>query len=259
MSIGWAAVQEVVMTRRVVVSGGGTGIGRAVVQRLATDGDSVTIIGRRTEVLQATADEINTKIGVDRVTTATADLTEPDQVESVTAQITADGPVDVLINNAGGIPSHASADLTDIANTYTDTFKLNVVTAVLLTEALTPHLTRPGGRIISISSIAGLRGAGPYGAAKAALHGWSLGLAQQLAAEGITVNIVAPGFVPDTEFWTDRLNPKLEAERIAEIPLGRAGTPDDIAAGIAYLASPEAGWTTGQILQINGGVLLGRG
>ncbi|WP_306306516.1 SDR family NAD(P)-dependent oxidoreductase [Nocardia veterana] len=97
----------------------------------------------------------------------------------------------------------------------------------------------------------------PYGAAKAALHGWSMGLAQQLAPQGITVNVVAPRFVPDTEFWADRLTPELEADRVSQIPLGRAGTPAEVAAG--YLTSAEAGWTTGQILQINGGALLGRG
>ncbi|MGW4126217.1 SDR family NAD(P)-dependent oxidoreductase [Nocardia sp. NPDC004711] len=247
------------MTRRAIVTGGGTGIGKAVARRLASDGVSVTIIGRRPTVLEATAKEINTGIGADRVTTATADLTAPDQVQSLAGQIAADGFVDILVNNAGGNPAHTPGDLDGLAAAYTNAFQLNVLTAVLLTEALIPHMTRPGGRIVSVSSIAALRGAGPYGAAKAALHGWALGLAQQLAPQGITVNTVAPGFVPATEFWTDRLTPELEADRISQIPLGRAGTPDEIAAGIAHLTSPEAGWTTGQILQINGGALLGRG
>ncbi|MEV6098531.1 SDR family oxidoreductase [Nocardia sp. NPDC051981] len=247
------------MTRRAIVTGGGTGIGKAVARRLAVDGVSVTIIGRRPTVLEATAKEINTGIGADRITTATADLTAPDQVRSLAERIAADGRVDILVNNAGGSPAHTPDDLDGLAAAYINTFQLNVLTAVLLTEALIPHMTRPGGRIVSVSSIAALRGAGPYGAAKAALHGWALGLAQQLAPQGITVNTVAPGFVPATEFWTDRLTPELEADRISQIPLGRAGTPDEIAAGIAHLTSPEAGWTTGQILQINGGALLGRG
>lgn len=247
------------MTRRAIVTGGGTGIGKAVARRLAVDGVSVTIIGRRPTVLEATAKEINTGIGADRITTATADLTAPDQVRSLAERIAADGRVDILVNNAGGNPAHTPDDLGGLAAAYINTFQLNVLTAVLLTEALIPHMTRPGGRIVSVSSIAALRGAGPYGAAKAALHGWALGLAQQLAPQGITVNTVAPGFVPATEFWTDRLTPELEADRISQIPLGRAGTPDEIAAGIAHLTSPEAGWTTGQILQINGGALLGRG
>nr|WP_067814438.1 SDR family oxidoreductase [Nocardia inohanensis] len=240
-------------------TGGGTGIGKAVARRLATDGDSVIIVGRRLPVLQAAAAELNAELGFDRVTAISADIEKPDQVEALVARITTAQPVDVLINNAGGNPAAAPNDLTGIAAAYTDAFRLNVITAVLLTEALVPHLTKPGGRIVSVSSIAALRGSGPYGAAKAALHGWSMGLAQQLAPQGITVNLVAPGFVPATEFWTDRLTPALEAERISQVPLGRAGTPDEIAAGIAHLASPDAGWTTGQVLQINGGTLLGRG
>ncbi|AYF75795.1 SDR family oxidoreductase [Nocardia yunnanensis] len=247
------------MTRRAVVTGGGTGIGKAVAHRLAAEGAAVTIIGRRLSPLEATAKEINDGLGADRVSIATADLTDPEQVQAVAARIAADGPVDVLVNNAGGNPAATPADLGALADAYTDTFRLNVVTAVLITEALLPHLTSPGGRIVSVSSIAALRGAGPYGAAKAALHGWSMGLAQQLAPQGITVNVVAPGFVPATEFWAQRLTPELEADRIAQIPLGHAGTPEEVAAGIAYLAGPEAGWTTGQILQINGGTVLGRG
>ncbi|WP_327140550.1 SDR family NAD(P)-dependent oxidoreductase [Nocardia sp. NBC_01327] len=247
------------MTRRAVVSGGGTGIGRAVARRLAADGDAVIIVGRREGVLRAAADDINKALGEERVTIAVGDLEVPEQVRALGARIAAGGAVDVLVNNAGGNPVQQPDGLAALADAYTDTFRLNVLTAVLLTEALIPHFTAPGGRIVSVSSIAALRGAGPYGAAKAALHGWSMGLAQQLAPQGITVNLVAPGFVPATEFWAERLTPELEADRVSQIPLGRPGTPDEIAAGIAHLASPEAGWTTGQILQINGGTLLGRG
>jgi NAD(P)-dependent dehydrogenase (short-subunit alcohol dehydrogenase family) len=75
----------------------------------------------------------------------------------------------------------------------------------------------------------------------------------------VTVNVVAPGFVPDTEFWTGRLSDELVANRLAQIPAGRPGTPEDVAAAVAYLTAPDAGWTTGQILQVNGGTLLGRG
>lgn len=247
------------MTRRAVVTGGGTGIGRAVARRLAAGGDEVTIVGRRSEVLKATAAELNTEFDSDRVGFATGDLADPDQVAELAAQLVAGGPIDVLVNNAGGNPNQSSTDLTGLADAYTDAFRINVITAVLLTEALLPDLSRPGASIVSVSSIAALRGAGPYGAAKAALHGWALGLASQLAPQGITVNVVAPGFVPATEFWATRLTPELEADRVAQIPLGRAGTPDQIAAAIAHLASPDAAWTTGQILQVNGGTLLGRG
>ena len=85
-------------------------------------------------------------------------------------------------------------------------------------------------------------------------------MAGRLAKDGITVNAVAPGFVPDTDFWrADRADPTVVADRVSPIPMGRPGTPDEIAEAVAYLAGPDAGWTTGQILQVNGGTLLGRG
>lgn len=240
------------MTRRAVVSGGGTGIGRAIARRLAADRNGVVVLGRRNEVLQAAAKDINSEIGESRVTTATVDLTVPDDVRRCADEL---GPVDIIVNNVGG----AMGSGEDTAASWEADFRGNVLTAVLLTEALLPRLPRPGGRIIAIGSIAGLRGAGAYGAAKAALHNWTLDLATKLAPEGITANVVAPGFVPDTEFWAGRLTDDLVASRLAQIPMGRPGSPEEVAAAVAYLATPDAGWTTGQILQVNGGAMLGRG
>lgn len=249
------------MTRRAVVTGGGTGIGRAIAHRLGSDGNDVVIVGRRADVLAETAAAINAALGAQRVTAEVADLADPSAVDGLAARIGATGTVDVLVNNVGGNPARDGRpdDLAGTAEAYATTFRLNVITAVLTTEALRPHLARPGGRIVSISSIAGLRGPGPYGAAKGALHAWSAGLALELAPEGVTVNVVAPGFVPATEFWADRLTTELHDSRVAQIPAGRPGTPEEVAAAVAYLAAPDAGWTTGQILQVNGGTLLGRG
>jgi len=131
-----------------------------------------------------------------------------------------------------------------------------VLTTVLLGEALTPHLARPGGCVVAMSSVAAQRGSGSYGAAKAAVIAWMYSMAGQLAGEGVTVNCVAPGFVPDTEFWSDTLaaDPGTTERKSAEIPMGRPGTPDEV----AYLSSPGAGWTTGQVLGLNGGLILGR-
>ncbi len=246
------------VTRQAVVSGGGTGIGRAIAERLAADGAHVVIVGRRAEVLATAAKEINDALDAERVTTATADLTSPDDVQRLAGALP--GTVDVLVNNAGGnFGDPGDGGVAAVAAAWDANLRGNVLPTVLLTEALKPRLARPGGRIVTISSIAALRGPGSYAGAKAALNAWSLGLAQDLAPEGITVNVVAPGFVPDTEFWADRLSEDVMASRLAQIPTGRPGTPAEVAAAVAHLAAPDAGWTTGQILQVNGGALLGRG
>jgi 3-oxoacyl-[acyl-carrier protein] reductase len=240
-----------------VISGGGTGIGLASALRLARDGFDLALIGRRTEVLDAAAARIREQTPAARVQTIAADLQDPAQVERAAGEVA--GPVQVLLNNAGGNVLDRGEGLAGIAANYEANMRLNVLTAVLLTEALLPRIVRPGGRIISISSIAALRGANGYGAAKAAIHGWMMGLAADLAPEGVTVNAVAPGYVPDTGFWDGRRTPDIVASRLAQVPMNRAGTPDEVAGAVAYLAGPEGGWTTGQILQVNGGALFGRG
>lgn len=198
------------------------------------------------------------KLGPD-VAWHSADLGDPEQVERLADAI--DGPVDVLVNNAGGGTSFGpKQSLADVAHAWLGEFQVNVLTAVLLTTALLPTMRRPGGRIISISSIAALRGGGgAYSAAKAALHGWTLDLATGLGPEGITANVVAPGYVAETEFFGDRMTQAGHLDRVRQTLVNRAGTPADVAAAVCYLAAPEAGYVTGQILQVNGGALLGRG
>ncbi|GAB3754846.1 SDR family NAD(P)-dependent oxidoreductase [Microlunatus parietis] len=246
--------------RRAVVTGGGTGIGAAVAHRLAADGAEVIIVGRRAEVLTETADRINTALGSARVTGAPADLADPDQVAALAEHLAAGATIDVLVLNAGGGATYGdSTTLHGVADAWRTIFDHNVLTSVLVTEALRDRLTRPGARIIAMSSIAGLRGPGAYGAAKGAVNAWVMGLATELAADQITVNAIAPGFVPDTEFWAGRLTEEVVSSRLAQIPLGRPGTPDEVAATVSYLAGPGGGWTTGQIIQVNGGALQGRG
>jgi 3-oxoacyl-[acyl-carrier protein] reductase len=135
-----------------------------------------------------------------------------------------------------------------------------VLTAVMLIEALRTALEQAGGQVVLLSSVAALRGSGggPYGAMKAALHAWMFDLAAALGGHGGTANVVAPGFVPDTEFWAGRLTDQTRAERAAQTLVGRAGTPQEIASLIGWLLGPDGGWVTGQVLSPNGGVVLGR-
>ena len=139
-------------------------------------------------------------------------------------------------------------------------FESNVLTAVLLVEALREAIERSGGRVVLLSSVAALRGSGggAYGAVKAALHGFVFDLARELGPHGGTANVVAPGFVPDTEFWAGRLTADSRRERAAQTLVGREGTPEEVAALISWLLGPDGGWMTGQVLSPNGGVVLGR-
>lgn len=250
------------MTRRIVITGGGTGIGRAVAERLLVEEPELHLVGRRQTRLDEATEALFALDPDAVVRTHSCDLTDPDAVTDLAASLAEDGPIDVLVANAGGNHGHAAGDsLREVAEGWRADFDGNVLSAVLLTQALLPHLARPGGRIVAMSSIAALRGSGSYGAAKAALNAWALSLAGDLAADGVTVNTVAPGFVPDTEFWEQRIkdDPSVAESRVTPIPMNRPGTPAEVAEAVAYLASPDAGWTTGQILQVNGGTLFGRG
>jgi 3-oxoacyl-[acyl-carrier protein] reductase len=242
------------MERTVIVSGGGTGIGRATARRFALAGDQVTILGRRENVLEEAAASINSDAGAERVQPLAADLSNPEAVEAAAARI---GAVDVLVNNAGGVGSLTGEGLAAVAADWEAELRGNVLTAVLLTEALTPELRRPGARIVNVSSIAALAGGGDsYSGAKAAILGWTLDLAVRLGPEGIRVNAVVPGFVEGTEFFGDRMTEERRTRLIDRTLLGRAGTPDDVAGCVFFLASDDAAYVTGQFLHVNGGVPL---
>ncbi|MER7006128.1 SDR family oxidoreductase [Dactylosporangium sp. NPDC000555] len=242
-----------------IVAGAGTGIGRAVAAAFVEAGDSVVITGRRRNVLAATAADLGA-----RARWAAFDATDPAQVAAALDELPS--TVDVLVNNAGGntdltggpTDSGEPTELARLAAAWRANLDANVLSAVLVTDALRPRLA-PGGAVVNVSSIAAHRGgSGSYGAAKAAVEAWTLTLAQQLGPDRITANVVAPGYIADTEFFRDRMTPQREASLIAQATNGRAGVPGDVAAAVLFLASPAAGHITAQTIHVNGGAWAGR-
>jgi 3-oxoacyl-[acyl-carrier protein] reductase len=248
------------MGRTVIVSGGGTGIGRAVARRFALAGDDVTIIGRREHVIAEAATSLNAEVERMAVLAVGADLSSTNDVERVASGLGRGGnPVDVIVNNAGGVGGAEGEGLRGVEADWEAEFRGNVLTAVLLTNALEPQLRRPGASIVNVSSIAALAGGGDsYSAAKAAVNGWTLDLAIRLGPDGIRVNAVVPGYIADTEFFGERMTDERHERLVARTLLGRAGDPEDVAGCVFFLASEDAAYITAELLQINGGALLGR-
>lgn len=240
--------------RQAVVTGGGTGIGRAVAEALTARGDQVVITGRRKDVLEETAASLGPAVRA-----VAFDASDPRQVEAALDALPR--TVDVLVNNAGGNPDIGAAepaDLARIAAAWRANLDANLLSAVLVTAALRPRLAA-GGAVVNISSIAAHRGgSGSYGAAKAAVEAWNRALAAELGRDRITANVIAPGYIETTEFFRGRMTEQRRAALVAETMTGRAGTPADIAGAVLFLASPAAMHITGQVWHINGGALTGR-
>lgn len=235
----------------VFVTGGSRGIGAAVVERFTAAGDVVSFSWSRDG---RTADSLAARTGA---LALQADNRDEAQIrEAVRAAVSAHGDIDVLVNNAG----IAAFRLFDTITTeeWRDMFRVHVEGAFHYIQSVLPAMIhRKAGRIVNVSSIWGITGAScevHYSAAKAALIGMTRALAKELGPSGITVNCVAPGVI-DTEM-NAALTAETRAELETETPLGRIGTPAEVAESIYYLASPAAGFITGQVLSPNGGICI---
>jgi len=243
--------------RTALVTGVVGGIGAAIAKRLATEGAKVVISDLPGDALAQTAD----RLGLPAIG---ADLGDVASVHDLADQITASHSApDILVNAAGGVLSQVGTPVEEIdPEAWHSIFRVNVDATLYLTQVIVPAMKTAGwGRIVTISSGAGLRpsltGIHAYTAAKHALVGLTKQLSLELAQHGITVNSIAPGFIlsnPATEHQWAAYGPDGQAQLISRIHTRRLGTPEDIAAAAAFLTGQEAGWITGQILGVDGGI-----
>lgn len=244
------------IARIALVTGVVGGIGAAIAKRLAADGARVIVSDLPGDALDAEAE----KLGLPAIGT---DLGDPASVKALRDRIVTDhGAPTMLVNAAGGVRNQVGTPLEDVElDAWHSIFAVNVDATLFLAQALVPAMKAAGwGRIVTISSGAGLRpsltGIHAYTAAKHALVGLTKQLSLELGPHGITVNSIAPGFVlsnPATCRQWDAYGPYGQAQLVGRIHTRRLGTPEDIAAAAAFLTSDEAGWTTGQILSVDGG------
>jgi 3-oxoacyl-[acyl-carrier protein] reductase len=239
-----------------LVTGASQGIGRAVAMRLAKDGAVVALAARNEEKLKGVVAEIAAAGGSAEV--FVLDIASEESIKAVAKAVLAHfGKLDVLVNNAGITRDNLllrmkRADWDDVLQT-------NLTGTFLLTQAIMGAMIRArSGRIINISSVVGRMGqAGQanYAASKAGLIGFTRSLAREIASRGVTANVVAPGYIESP--MTAVLDARQQESILAHIPLGRIGADADVAHAVAFLASDEASYITGAVLDVNGGMFMG--
>ena len=239
-----------------LVTGASGGIGSSIAYALARQGARLALSGSNGDKLRAFREQLNDEVGGDHVE-ITCNLSDAKQVEElIPATVDTLGSMNILVNNAGITRDNLAMRMKD--EEWEEVIRINLEASFRLMRASArPMMKARGGRIISITSVVGHTG-NPgqmnYVAAKAGLSGMSKSLAQELASRNITVNCVAPGFIRTA--MTDALDDKQKDAINARIPMGRMGEGDEIGAAVAFLASDEAAYMTGQTLHVNGGMAM---
>ena len=239
-----------------LVTGASGGIGSSIAYALARQGARLALSGSNGDKLRAFREQLIEEVGGDHVE-ITCDLSNPTQVEElIPATIDTLGKMDILVNNAGITRDNLAMRMKD--EEWDQVIRINLEASFrLMRAAARPMMKARGGRIVSITSVVGHTG-NPgqmnYVAAKAGLTGMTKSLAQELASRNITVNCVAPGFIRTA--MTDALDDKQKDAINSRIPMARMGEGEEVAAAVAYLASDEAAYVTGQTLHVNGGMAM---
>jgi 3-oxoacyl-[acyl-carrier protein] reductase len=235
-----------------LVTGASGGIGGAIAQALHAAGATVALSGTRTAPLEALAADLGSRAHV-----LTSDLSDPASVEALPkAAAVAMGSVDILVNNAGITRDNLFMRMSD--EEWQSVIDVNLTSTFRLCRGVLRGMMKARwGRIVNISSVVGATGnpgQGNYAASKAGMVGMSKSLAAEVASRNITVNCVAPGFI--TTAMTDKLTEDQKSRILTSVPAGRMGEASEIAAAVLYLASPEAGYVTGAVLHVNGGLAM---
>ncbi|MBK43874.1 MAG: 3-oxoacyl-[acyl-carrier-protein] reductase [Roseovarius sp.] len=235
-----------------LITGASGGIGAAIARALHGAGATVGLSGTRVGPLEELAGELGGRAHV-----LPCDLGDAEAVEALPkAAIYAMGSLDILVNNAGITRDQLFMRMSDAD--WLDVLNVNLTSAMRLCRAaVRPMMKARWGRIVNIGSgvgVIGNPGQVNYAAAKAGLEGMTKSIAHEVATRGITANVIAPGFIATQ--MTDKLTEDQKAALFAKIPVGRMGTPEDVAAATLYLAGPEAGYVTGAVLHVNGGLAM---
>lgn len=242
--------------KHALVTGGGVGIGKQIALELARAGAQVAVTYLSHEPDEDFAGEIKEASG-HALIAHRLDVTSETEVRTVVDDLGRSmGSIDVLVNNAGGLVQRQTIADMDLA-LWRKVMALNLDSTFLVTHYCLRHMDTGWGRIVNIASLAGFNGGHPgavaYASSKSAIFGFTRGLSKEVAARGITVNAVAPGFIEATPFHDTFTTAESKASTISTIPVQRAGVPADVASAVAWLVSPSAGFTTGTTVSINGG------